>query len=244
MLIINIGESAHEYVTSLAAREIAWIKGFAVPRPVNDPLYISESQNSPTEHIALLQKFLAIAPGLLPSAGNTIKPFLWHTDLHANNVFVDEVGKITCIIDWQSSWAGPLFIEARQPQFLRYDGELMLELPKDFKQFEPNVQTEIREKVARSILAYLYEINTAKENPLLNEILHFPNGKTRTRPFVFVGDTWNGEILPLRESLIKIERYVATPRKLARIGNFACYVPHGLFTDLTFCPCPLGLGKK
>lgn len=169
-------------------------------------MYISDSQNTPIEHIALLQKYLAVAPHLLPQEDDvSLRSFLWHTDLRLPNIFVDDNGNITSIIDWQSVWAGPLFLKARHPQFLNYNGEITLKLPDDFKQLDPDSQVAVEERVSKSILLYLFESYTAEKNPLLDKVFRYSNGKTRTDPIRFVGSTWDEDILPFRESLIRVE---------------------------------------
>ncbi|KAL4914439.1 hypothetical protein BDW62DRAFT_213427 [Aspergillus aurantiobrunneus] len=49
--------------------------------------------------------------------------FLWHPDLHAENIFVhpERPAEVLGIIDWQSSELLPLFDHARQPYFLNYN---------------------------------------------------------------------------------------------------------------------------
>ncbi|KAL2867762.1 uncharacterized protein BJX67DRAFT_387645 [Aspergillus lucknowensis] len=81
---------------------------------------------------------------------------------------------------WQSTCAGPLFLEGRRSHFLDYHGDLLLELPENFKQLDADSQTALRGKLpGRSYY-------TSMRNPIL-----------------FVGNTWDGDVLPLRESLIR-----------------------------------------
>ncbi|KAM5468490.1 hypothetical protein MferCBS49748_003537 [Microsporum ferrugineum] len=198
--------SALGYIQALANREITWIRKNATPRSPDDPLFVSHSQNNPAEHISLLQKYLSVAPHLIPSDEDILGSFLWHPDLRTPNIFVDDNGRITSIIDWQSAFAGPLFLGGRHPHFLDYNGDLVLELPKNFKQLDRDSQTAVKDKVTKSILLYLYENYTAEKNPILSRVLQYPNGKTLTDPVRFVGNTWDGDILPLRESLIRIQK--------------------------------------
>lgn len=80
----------------------------------------------------------------------------------------------------------------------------MLELPENFKQLDENTQSAVKDKATNSILLYLYENYTVERNPILSKVFQYPNGKTITNPIRFVGNTWDGDILPLRESLIRI----------------------------------------
>ncbi|TQB67571.1 Phosphotransferase enzyme [Monascus purpureus] len=198
--------SAVDYIQAFALQEIAWIQKHAIPRSPNDPLFVSHSQNDPAEHVSLLQRYLSIAPHLVPQEEGILGSFLWHPDLRTPNIFVDDRGHITSIIDWQSTSAGPLFLEGRHPHFLNYNGDLILELPENFKQLDENTQSAVKGKVTDSILLYLYEKYTAERNPILSKVFQYPNGKTLTDPICFVGNTWDGDILPLRESLIRIQK--------------------------------------
>ncbi|PWY63891.1 phosphotransferase family protein [Aspergillus heteromorphus CBS 117.55] len=154
-----------DYVLSLAHREEAWIQKYATPRPKDDALY------------------LKVAPYLLPDAPAVVAPYIWHTDLHAGNIFVQK-GKISSVIDWQGLWAAPLILQARHARLVDYDGEVILKAPANFKDLEPAEKTRIR-----GIM-----------------ILRFDHGRIRCEPILFVGDTWDDDIIPLRESLIRLER--------------------------------------
>ncbi|PYH81656.1 phosphotransferase family protein [Aspergillus uvarum CBS 121591] len=195
-----------EYVLSLAHREEAWIQRYATPRAKDNPLVTSATQNSPSSHIALLQKYRQVAPYLLPAHNPAVvAPYIWHTDLHAGNIFVRN-GKISNIIDWQGLWAAPLILQARHPRLVDYSGKVILKAPEDFHQLDPAEKTRIRGSMGRSILLYLYEKQIAKELPLLDKVLRWDHGRTRCEPILFVGDTWDDDPLPLRESLIRLER--------------------------------------
>ncbi|THC90747.1 hypothetical protein EYZ11_009794 [Aspergillus tanneri] len=58
--------SAIDYMQALALREITWIQKHATPRSPDDPLFVSHSQNNPTEHVSLLRRYLSVAPHLIP----------------------------------------------------------------------------------------------------------------------------------------------------------------------------------
>ncbi|RDW70457.1 aminoglycoside phosphotransferase family protein [Aspergillus mulundensis] len=198
--------SAIDYVQAVARREIAWIQKHVIPRSPDDPFFVSHSQNDPAEHVSLLERYLTVAPCLLPQENDLIGSYLWHSDLRTPNIFVDDTGHITSIIDWQSTYAAPLFLEGRHPSFLDYNGELLLQLPESFKTLDNETQATTKDKVTKSILLYLYEKYTAERNPLLHRVFRYPNGKLLTDPIRFAGCTWEGDILPLRESLIRVQK--------------------------------------
>ncbi|RAK96108.1 aminoglycoside phosphotransferase family protein [Aspergillus ibericus CBS 121593] len=194
-----------DFVTSLARREIAWIQQYAVPIPPDDPFATSETQNSPSSHIALLKKYLKVAPYLLPDDPSIIAPRIWHADLHAGNLFVQN-SNITSVIDWQEIWAAPLILQSRHPQLVDYDGPIILKAPANFKDLNPEEKNNIRDQMSRSIVLYLYEKKIAKEVPLLHKVLRFNHGRTRCEPILFVSNTWENSIINLRECLIRLER--------------------------------------
>ncbi|KAE8155153.1 phosphotransferase family protein [Aspergillus avenaceus] len=194
-----------DYVISLAHREKAWIEKYATPKPQDDPLVSSASQNSPCSHITLLYKYRDIAPYLLPTEPTLVAPYIRHTDLHAGNIFVQD-GRITSVIDWQGIWTAPLLLRARHPRLVDYDGDIILKAPANFKDLDPNKKARIKGQMSSSIILYLYERQITKEVPLLSKALHFPYGKMRCDPVLFAGDTWDDDIIPLRESLIRMER--------------------------------------
>ncbi|EAW07758.1 aminoglycoside phosphotransferase family protein [Aspergillus clavatus NRRL 1] len=198
-------KQAQDYVLSLAYREEAWIQQYATPSSGDDLLVTSATQNSPNSHISLLQKYLKVAPYLLPNDPAVVAPYIWHTDLHSGNIFVHD-GKISSVIDWQGLWAAPLILQARHPRLVDYNGEVILKAPANFKHLDPAEKIRIRGCMSSSILLYLYEKQIAKEIPRLDQVLRFDHGRTRCDPILFVGDTWDDELLPLRESLIRLER--------------------------------------
>ena len=116
--------------------------------------------------------------------------------------------RITSLIDWQSTWAGPLFLQYRYPKLANYTGDVMLRLPEDYKDMEKSEKDRVAKQVERSLVQYLYETETKKVNPLLVEINDIPQGTTRRQTIEFAEDTWEGDILPFRQCLIRLERFV------------------------------------
>lgn len=82
----------------------------------------------------------------------------------------------------------------------------MLKLPENFSELEADERDRLSEQVASSIVLYIYENRTARQNPVLSRLYRLKHGQTRIQPILFAGDTWTDDILPPRESLIKVER--------------------------------------
>ncbi|KAH7370626.1 kinase-like domain-containing protein [Rhexocercosporidium sp. MPI-PUGE-AT-0058] len=198
-------ESPQDYLTAIARREIAWIRSFAVPKSPNDIFVASEAQNSPNSHISLYKMFLRIIPYLLPEEKKLSVSTLWHWDLHSANLFV-EGNRITSLIDWQDTWAGPLFFQFRHPKLVDYNGEMLLKLPENYERLEGDEKARTRKQVEKSIVLYTYETETDTKNVLLKEILHMHHGRPRRETVLFAANTWDGDIIPFRQCLIRLER--------------------------------------
>ncbi|KKY20022.1 putative phosphotransferase enzyme family protein [Phaeomoniella chlamydospora] len=200
--------SAAEYLKAISQREKTWLSCYAVPKQGRKLLYVPISQNSVNAHVSLYDKFLAIAEFVLPSEGGLVKPTLWHWDLHAPNLFIDSKNKLTALIDWQDAWVGPLFLQARHPGLVRYSGEIKLQLPEYYRSLEDQEEKkQIAMQVEKSILLQIYESSTSEENPDLKGVLQIPHGPTRRQTVQYSSNTWDGDILPFRECLIRMERF-------------------------------------
>lgn len=201
------GKTAHDYLKALANNQIKWLDQHAVRRPQTDIFKASGAQNSPDAHGALYKKYLAVTPYILPEDNSMSRSTLWHWDMHTPNIFVED-DRITSLIDWQSTWAGPLFLQYRYPKLADYTGDVLLKLPGDYKEMEESDKVRVKDQVERSIVQFLYETETKKQNPLLVKVNDTPQGTTRRRTVEFAEDTWDGDILPFRQCLIRLERFV------------------------------------
>jgi hypothetical protein len=120
-----LGDDSSQYRHAVGFREITSVQRIAeLPRsPLN--LYVPGTY-CPTraKKEAALDSFLKLVKYLLPTDPSITASFLWHSDLHTENIFVDseQPTKVVGIIDWQSTEILPLFDHARQPYFLDYDG--------------------------------------------------------------------------------------------------------------------------
>ena len=129
-----------------------------------------------------------------------------------------EGNRITSLIDWQETWAGPLFLQFRHPKLVDYNEEVLLKLPENYEGLEEgDEKARIRKQVERSIVIYTYETETKKTNSLLSEILHIPYGRTKRETVEFAANTWDRDIIPFRQCLIRIERFVHSHFRRIRI---------------------------
>ncbi|OJZ91270.1 hypothetical protein ASPFODRAFT_68133 [Aspergillus luchuensis CBS 106.47] len=182
------------YVTALGSNELDWARCHAKPRM--NYYRSTETPENPNEYLALLQRYLDIAPHLVPkqpcSEYDNINT-LSHADLHLDNIFIDpETHRITSIIDWQLAAITPSFLQHPHPQML----ELSL-----------SPGSEEQRSREKELLEYYYKV-TEKLNPSRAEAFNDPYLSTRVTPINLISGCWEGEdTFSLRESLIKVAAY-------------------------------------
>lgn len=132
--------------------------------------------------VAAVNDYLAILHYLLPTDPSISSPYLWHSDLHADSIFVreDDPTEITGIIDWQSAEILPLFDHARQPYFLDYDGPKVTSLgPPEFPQSDefdrlsPAEKSKAQALYFKMSLSALYRTLTHGTNEILYKAMEF-----------------------------------------------------------------------
>ncbi|RAK92540.1 phosphotransferase enzyme family protein [Aspergillus costaricaensis CBS 115574] len=177
------------YVTALGVNELNWARCHAKPRM--NYYRSTETPENPNEYLALLQRYLDIAPHLCPDYDNINT--LSHPDLHLDNIFIDpETHQITSIIDWQLAAITPSFLQHPHPQML----ELSL-----------SPGSEEQRSREKELLEYYYKA-TEKVNPSLAEAFNDPYLSTRVTPINLISGCWEREdTFSLRESLIKVSAY-------------------------------------
>lgn len=151
---------------------------------------------------------MSAVPQIVPKDPELGSPRLWHPDFHAGNIYVNDQGRISCIIDWQGAWTTPVFIGASPPLLLDYGVDMLMKLPDNFKQLDDATKEQLRYRVAQSIFIHSYETLTAENNPLMYKMMHHPHGQTLKQLEAFTGATWDNCLYPLQECLISVERYV------------------------------------
>jgi hypothetical protein len=155
-----LGKSPRDYLKAISQREIQYISLYGMLNQGQGLFIKSEVQKSPDAHIALYEKFLRIVDHLLPCRNDLIRPTIWHWDIHAPNIFVDG-GRISCLIDWQNVWTGPLFLQVKHPRLVDYNGEILLKLPEGYENIrDKDERQRIRNTVERSIVLWSYESAT------------------------------------------------------------------------------------
>ncbi|KAH9879801.1 hypothetical protein J1614_001825 [Plenodomus biglobosus] len=166
----------------------------------------TDAPRSPLAHIALYEKFLKVSDILLPK-GDFVRPTLWHWDIRIPNIFVKE-DSITSLIYWQDTWTGPLSHQARHPRLVRYGGDLVLQLPEGLESMQDEEEKRrIQAWVQKSIVMWSYEKDTKSVNSVLHDVLHIDQAQNRRDTFNFANNTWDEDIIPFRQCLIRVVRH-------------------------------------
>lgn len=175
------GKSVEQYKLAVGLREIACVQNMIqLPR---SPLALYGPGTYIPSHpkkITALQNYLRLVKFLLPIDESISAAFLWHPDLHAENIFVhpERPSEILGIIDWQSSELLPLFDHAHQPYFLDYDGPPFTGLepppfPENFDQLDSTEQNKAESLYLQMSLSALYRTFTCANNKDLFKAMEF-----------------------------------------------------------------------
>ncbi|RMZ84963.1 hypothetical protein DV738_g299, partial [Chaetothyriales sp. CBS 135597] len=155
-----------EYIRSRTERELNCISRFN-QFPRQQGFFSGPGQYTPTAAAKsrVLNLFSKAVPLLTPKDAALMKPALWHPDLHTENIFVDPENptKIVSIIDWQAVNIAPLFLQARHPSLIEFDGPITkgfepVNLPDNFESLSPEKQLDAKKLRAAQSLYKLYEV--------------------------------------------------------------------------------------
>ncbi|KAJ5783417.1 Aminoglycoside phosphotransferase [Penicillium psychrosexuale] len=173
--------SLEDYACARAHRELACLR--TLKRfPRQQGLFYGPGQYQPTAQRKqeTLWNYLKVAKYLSPEKKEISKPALWHPDLHGDNIFVnpDQPTEILSIIDWQAVNLSPLFLQARHPALIEFDGPIpvglqSISLPKNFDELSAEEQLEAKKLRAAQSLYKLYDIQMMQHCPEIAAALQF-----------------------------------------------------------------------
>lgn len=118
-----LGASAAQYLHAVRMRETVALKSLKPPKQLvmfcGPKLYQPDTEKK----LTALAWYQQIINALLPKDTIITNPYLWHNDLHENNIFINphNPGEITAIIDWQACHISPLFNHNPTPAFIAWE---------------------------------------------------------------------------------------------------------------------------
>jgi hypothetical protein len=196
---------------SIVQREFAHIARSGAD--VQRQLHKFDASQSIDEYESLLDKLNTVLPILShdPRVTDVAHAVVWHTDLHLGNIFVSltEPSIIEGVIDWQSSQACPLFIQARFPEFLMPPkdytfGPDLPGLPDNFDDLSPEQKeqaTIAKELASRS---KYYEMSNLAHNQRVYNAMRLD--RRLWEPFTHSQLFSQSSLVPLRECLIRLSQ--------------------------------------
>ncbi|KAI9844752.1 MAG: Phosphotransferase enzyme [Sclerophora amabilis] len=208
------GKNPRDYLRSIGQREADWTRKFGKPLENEFPHNcLIKGKKLPKEYLHLLDKYLSVAPYLLPgdSRSPVNSPTLRHPDHNPNNLFVcPESHKITCMIDWQHTTILPLLLVAGHPTIFENPdssppkGLEKPALPHDYDLLSPEERSHADELHRRKVLYYLYRVFNGGLNKQHLEALRDPFLLPRQHLVDRAGRQWSGNLITLRGALIRI----------------------------------------
>jgi hypothetical protein len=203
-------------ITAGAKKEIAYLTEFGRPlhpfQRLRREIYDYQKQ-SPSEHLDSLNKYLRIAPYLIPDDDDTLtRPTLRHPDLQPNNIFVSDELEITGLIDWQHCVVLPLFLQCGIPNSLQNYGDSVSEslerpdIPHDFDELTEREQFEQVVLLRRRQLHFFYVAMTARSNPTHYDALAHDFSLSRRKLFDHASEPWEGDNVTLKADLIHLTK--------------------------------------
>ncbi|GAQ46488.1 phosphotransferase enzyme family protein [Aspergillus niger] len=197
-----------------ALKELACLRTHGRPRFPFERAY-RESMGyrlaDPSEHIVSLQSYLKIAPRLLPSADEFLRPILRHPDLQPNNIFVSDDLDIVGLIDWQHAAVLPLFLAAGIPKFFQNYNDpesLHFRLPPtpELNDLDEEEKAEALHDFRRRHTHFFYLAFTERFNEPHFRAMDQTTDMLTRRIFSHADDPWEGNNIPLQADLVLVAK--------------------------------------
>lgn len=208
-LIIAIGLSPVDCVTSAARREMAILQHHAKPQPRQTFLLPTNYDIHPSKHISLLSRFLQLAPYII-RPGSFSAPTLRHPDLSLSNILLAPGStKIISVIDWQDTMVFPRFTQAGYPAFCEHNSSQpqtlqIPSLPDDFNEMDIEQQRQVKAAFRLEEANLYYTAATGVYNDKHMDVLKLPHLGIRQYLIRQTGYPWDADLINLRAALVGI----------------------------------------
>ena len=216
-LIETIDESAEAALVAAARKELAYLEQFGRPllpfQRVRREAYGYKEQ-SPSDHIKNLERYLLIASSLIPKDSALYHFRIRHPDLQPGNVIVSTSSdsnrlEIVGLLDWQHAAVLPPFLLAGIPGRLQnYDDPVSQalippSLPVNADELDQSEQSDAMGLYHRRLVHFHYVKNTKEYNKLHHDAMWDPVSMFIRRLFYHAGAPWEGETHALKATLIE-----------------------------------------
>ncbi|KAG4438959.1 hypothetical protein IFR05_005585 [Cadophora sp. M221] len=187
---------------------------------------------SPADHVASVEKYLQIAPHLVPGDEDyLLRPTLRHPDFQPRNIFVTDDFTITGIIDWQHCSVLPLILQAGVPEYFQNFGDdesLRLKkpsLPESFNHMSYADQAQTLEQHRRRQLHYYHFVATYKYNKPHFDVLCLDSTMPKQKLQQYASAPWEGDNVSLKAELIRAFKNwpILTARKSGNVPACPIY---------------------
>ncbi|KAF8992665.1 hypothetical protein BDQ17DRAFT_1369173 [Cyathus striatus] len=210
-------ESVEAALVAAARKELAYLEQFGRPllpflRERRESYEYKEQ--SPSDHIKNIERYLLIAPSLVPKNSSLHHFRIRHPDLQPSNIIVSTSSdsnqlEIVGLLDWQYASILPQFLLAGIPARLQnYDdpvsqGLIPPSLPANANELDQSEQSYAMGLYHRRLVHFHYVKNTEEYNLLHHDALRDPVSMFIRRLYDKAGAPWEGETHALKASLIE-----------------------------------------
>ncbi|KAF8177834.1 protein kinase subdomain-containing protein PKL/CAK/Fmp29 [Pholiota molesta] len=213
-------ETAEAALVRAAHKELAYLEEFGQPllpfKRMRREGYGNQEQ-SPSDHIENLNRYLLIASSLVPRDPALLHFRIRHPDIQQSNIVVSRSPtsgwQVVGLLDWQHASILPPFLLAGVPDRLQNHASPFSQsvtppaLPEGFDELDATEQRRASELYHRRLVHYHYAKSTEECNALHHAALTSPWGVLRSRLFYYAGLPWKGETLELKVALIEAAQY-------------------------------------
>jgi hypothetical protein len=231
LLTWGSGTDVHSYVKAAVDCEVKWIQSYSNTPDAQNQI---GARHSAVQHITLLNKWLSLAPAVLPSREHCM-PTLSHPDLHAANIFVNDNNSISvgAIIDWQGAAIRPLFetvtpdfvdVDTKNLKYAKLPGGYLQQpvLPDNFDELGVAQKSEARAEIRQVVSNHQFLKLVRQLRPGLYATLRLHQMEDLRRAIYYSSHSWS-DGLPLLEQCL-----------LSLTAGYGDYIPAS--TNYPVCP--------
>jgi hypothetical protein len=194
-----------------AEKELTWIREHGKPRYPFRRQYreaFHYMKQDPVVHAESLERYLGVAPHLIPTSPELNFPVLRHPDIQPNNMFISEDYRVTSLIDWQHATALPTFLAAGIPNSFQNYGDAE---SRSFTPPRPPINldslgelecAQVQEEFRRRHVHFSYLGFTQRFNQQHWRALEEEADFLRRRIFDHAGEPWEGVNTALQYDLV------------------------------------------